>query len=98
MLRALQRIGWPAHVELRSDRVIAAVRIPEIGKVLRVSARAAGIHEVISDSSETRFLINTSTQAEELELLQNARATGALVVIAEDRGWIVDVHFLPTYI
>lgn len=97
-LRALQRIGWPAHVELRSDRVIAAVRIPDIGKVLRVSPRAAGIHEVISDSSETRFLIDASTHAEEIELLRNALATGALVAIVEDSGWIVDVQFLPAYI
>ena len=98
MLEALQRIGWPAHVELRSDRVIAAVRIPDIGKVLHVSARTAGIHEVISDCSETRFLIDASTHAEELELLQNAFTTGALVVMVEHSGWIVDVQLLPRYI
>lgn len=97
-LAALQRIGWPAHVALRSDRVIAAVRIPDIGTVLRVSARAAGIHEVISDSRETRFLIDASTHAEELELLQNAFMTGALVMIVEHSGWIVDVQLLPAYI
>lgn len=98
MLEALQRLGWPAHVELRSDRVIAAVRIPDIGTVLRISARAAGIHEVISDSSEARLLVDASTHAKELELLQSALATGALVVIAEHNGWIVDVQFLPTYV
>jgi Glutaminase len=99
VLEALQRTGWPAHVELRRDRVIANVRIPDIGRVLDASETAAGIYEASADSSETRFLIDASTQEEELRILQNAVATQALVVIAENiGGWIFDVQLLPTHL
>jgi hypothetical protein len=98
-LETLERTGWPAHIEVGAGQTIARVRIPDVGLVLRMLPLEAGRFEVVLDRGEGRFLIDSSTNKDDVALLHGLVDRRVFVVIIRDEdGPIVDVQILPDYV